>query len=376
MPENATKTYRVGVIGRTGKGNYGHGLERTWDHIDQANVVAVADENETAGRAVAKRIGAEKTYTDYREMLAKEKLDIVTVCPRYLDQHHEMVLACAEHGAHVYMEKPFVRNLEEADELVDIFERKHLKLAIAHTTRYSPQVRVALKMIADGKIGDVLELRARGKEDSRRGGGEDLWVLGSHMLDLMRMIAGNVANCYATVHEQGRPIQRSDVKPGNEGIGPLAGDAVDATYEFANGTGIRGYFASHRGAAGRPTRFGMRVYGSKGAIEFQSGYLRPAWILEASSWSPAQSNAKWVPISLPDSAKPETQGGASHSGGNHAAGLDLIDAIENDHQPVSNIYDARGATEMIVACFESQRQGGPVDFPLKNRKNPLTMLDS
>ena len=72
--------------------------------------------------------------------------------------------------------------------------------------------------------------------------------------------------------------------------------------------------------------------------------------------------------------KPETLPNDGLHGGNVRAVKDLIDAIEHDRQSVSNVYEARTATEMIVAVFESQRQGGPVRWPLKNRKNPLTML--
>ena len=54
---------------------------------------------------------------------------------------------------------------------------------------------------------------------------------------------------------------------------------------------------------------------------------------------------------------------------------DLIDAIENDQAPASGPEEARTATEMIVAVFESQRLGRPVTFPLDNRRNPLTMLE-
>ena len=53
---------------------------------------------------------------------------------------------------------------------------------------------------------------------------------------------------------------------------------------------------------------------------------------------------------------------------------DLIAAIEEGREPQCNLHQARTATEMIVSVFESHRQGGPVKFPLKNRKNPLTML--
>ena len=61
--------------------------------------------------------------------------------------------------------------------------------------------------------------------------------------------------------------------------------------------------------------------------------------------------------------------------GNVAAVKDLIAAIEENRQPKCSVYEARGATEMIVACFESQRVGRPVPLPLVNRKNPLTMLE-
>ena len=81
-----------------------------------------------------------------------------------------------------------------------------------------------------------------------------------------------------------------------------------------------------------------------------------------------------MPISSNGVEKPETRT-APHRA-NLDAVNDLIDAIEKDRQPISSVYDARAATEMIVAVFESHRLGGPATFPLKNRKNPLTMLES
>jgi predicted dehydrogenase len=365
-------TYRVGIIGRTGHGNYGHGLDTVWSSVPQTEVVAVADDNAEGLVAAQKRTGAPQAYADYRQMLAAEKLDIVAVCPRWLDRHHEIVLACAERGCHMYMEKPFVRSLEEADAVVRECEMRHLKLAIAHTNRYTPQLEVARTLIEAGEIGDVLELRARGKEDARRGGGEDLWVLGTHMLDLMRALVGDVASCFATVRQDGQPVRKQHVAEGNEGIGPLAGDAIDASFQFQRG--VSGYFASHRGQAGSPSRFGLKVFGSKGVIEFESGFLRTAYLLKDSSWSPGRSGAEWIPISSAGPGKPETRKDASHGGGNHAAVVDLLEAIEQDRQPKSNVYDARAATEMIIGVFESHRLGKPVQFPLANRRHPLEML--
>ncbi|MEX2286716.1 MAG: Gfo/Idh/MocA family oxidoreductase [Planctomycetaceae bacterium] len=363
--------YRVGIIGRTGKGDYGHGIDVVWKDVPQVEVVAVADEHAGGRAQAAQKTGAQHAYADYREMLDKEDLNIVAVASRWLDQHRDMVVGAAEHACHVYMEKPFCRTLEEADEMVLALEMRHLKLAIAHTTRYAPVLPTVHKLIKDGEIGDVLEVRARGKEDSKRGGGEDLWVLGSHMLDLMRTFTGDVETCYATVKVDGRPVTQSDVSEGNEGIGPLAGDSINAMYTF-QGNNITGYFGSHRDRAGQPPRFGLQVFGSKGIIEMLSGPVHTCQLLKDPAWSPGRSGAKWLPVSAAGIGKPGSDDG--HQSGNLSAVLDLIDAIEKDRQPISSMYDARAATEMIVGIFESHRARGPVSFPLTNRKNPLTML--
>src|SRR5262249_48167940 len=132
------RNYRVAVIGRTGKGNYGHGLDTVWREFSNAQVVAVADENEAGGKTAATRLGAPAVYTDYVKMLRAEKPDIVSVAPRWLDPHHDMVLACAEAHASMFLEKPMARTLAEADAMLAACERSHVKLAIAHQMRLSP----------------------------------------------------------------------------------------------------------------------------------------------------------------------------------------------------------------------------------------------
>src|SRR4051794_30594908 len=135
MPQQQ-KTYRVAVIGRTGKGNYGHGLDVVWKQIDNVEIVAVADENDKGRQAAAERLGVKKSYASYQEMLDKEKPQIVSVADRFLDSHKEMVVACARAGASVFLEKPMCRSLAEADDMIKACEMHHVKLAIAHQTRY------------------------------------------------------------------------------------------------------------------------------------------------------------------------------------------------------------------------------------------------
>src|SRR4051794_6580563 len=197
------KKYRVAVIGRTGKGNYGHGLDVVWKGLDNVEIVAVADENDKGRASAAKRLGASNAYADYRHLLEKEKPHIVSVADRHLDLHRDMVVACARAGASIFLEKPMARTLEEADEMVRACEMHHVKLAIAHQTRYSPRLARVKEMITSGRLGDLMALHGRGKEDAR-GGGQDLMVLGTHIFDLMRFLAGDARWCHSQILQGGR----------------------------------------------------------------------------------------------------------------------------------------------------------------------------
>jgi len=370
--------YRVAVIGRTGRGNFGHGLDVVWNDIDRAVVVAIADKDPKGRAAAAKRLSARspkdkapRAYADYRRMLEKERPEIVSVAPRWLDCHRDMVLASAEFGCHVFLEKPVCQTLEQADEMVAALERQNLKLAIAHQTRYSPALRYAREAIAEGKLGDILELRGRGKED-RRGGGEDLMVLGTHIMDLMRFFGGDPQWCFAHLRDGGKPVTKNDVRDGAEGIGLLAGDEIHAVYRFGGTT--MGYFSTHRARDGASKRFGLRVYGTKGILTTTTGAIPEIWFVEDPSWQPGRSKAQWKRISSAGIDKPERRSDSHHRLGNHLAALDLIGAIETDRQPKSSIYDGRAALEMILAVYESHRLNRAVELPLNNRKHPLSLL--
>lgn len=366
------KTYRVAVIGRTGRGDYGHGVDTVWTEIPNVEVVAVADDNEKGRAAAVQRTRAARAYADFREMLDKEKPDIVGIGPRWIDCHREMVVACAERGCHMFLEKPMCRTMQEADEMVAACERHHVKLAIAHQTRYSPRLQRVQELVAEGRIGDLLELRGRGKEDNRRGGGEDLMVLGTHIMDLIRLLAGDAKWCFARVLENGKPVTRAEVREGNEGIGPLAGDAIQAMYGLGGNT--TAYFATVRPRQSAPARFGLQVFGTKGIIDLTTGGLPPAVLLEDPTWAPGRSRKAWVEITSAGPGKPEPlKDGGLHMG-NVLIVKDLIECVEQDRQPRGSIYDGRGALEMILATYESHRLNGPVELPLKNRRHPLTML--
>jgi predicted dehydrogenase len=366
------ETLRAAVIGRTGRGDYGHGLDEVWTDLPGVQLVAVADDNKTGLAVAAKKLKVDKAFSDYRQMLDTVKPQVVSIGTRWLDAHRDIVVETAGRGIHIYLEKPLCRNLAEADEMVATCERTHAKLAIAHTTRHSPRIPVVKEMLAANKIGRVLEFRGRGKEDPTRGGGEDLWVLGTHIMDLIRLLGGDPSWCFGRVLKAGRPITKADVVDGNEGIGPLAGDAVNAMYGLGGAT--TAYFASHRGTSGKRPRFALQIFGSEGVLELTTGYLPSVKYLADPSWSPGQSGAKWETVTSAGLGKPEPLSDGKDHSGNREGVLELIKAIRENRQPDGSIYDGRAAVEMIAAVFESQRLGQPVELPLKNRQNPLSML--
>ena len=186
----ASRPLKAAVIGDTGHGDYGHGIDLVWRAFDHVDVVAVADPD-PAGRAAAqKKLGAARSYADYRRMLDREKPDVVSICPRWMDQRVEMVTAAAEAGCHIYCEKAFAATLAEADAMVDAVRRNKVKLQLAHQMRRSPYTLRVRQMLKAGELGDIQEVRTRGKED-RRAGGEDLMVLGSHLCDMLRILLGD-----------------------------------------------------------------------------------------------------------------------------------------------------------------------------------------
>lgn len=362
------KHFRAAVIGRTGRGDYGHSLDQVWRHVPRAELVAVADDDKAGLAKALQRLELSQGYLDYRKMLDEVKPDVVSIAPRWLDAHAEMVEEIAGRGIHIYLEKPLCRTLTEADRMVAACERTHVKLAIAFQTRYSPKLPIVKELLASGRIGRVLEFRARGKED-QRGGAEDLWVLGPHLFNLMHYFAGEPRWCQASVTQEGRRIQPSDVRPGNEGIGPLAGDGVAAMYGLPNGE--TAYFASRRGMAARESRFGLQIFGSGGIIEILTGYLPGVKLFEDPSWSPGRSGLAWQNVTSAGVGADEPLASADSHAGNVAAVNDLIDAIESDRQPLASVYDARWTMEMIVAPFASERAQARVSLPLAQRESPL-----
>lgn len=364
--------YRAAVIGRTGRGDYGHGLDAAFRDHPKLKLVGLADPDDAGRAAAAKRLGVEATHADYRAMLDAEKPQFVAVCPRWIDDHRAMVVACAERGIHVFCEKPLAPTLADCDAMIEACAKSHVKLAIAFQTRYGPRFDRVKELIASGAIGEVLELRGRGKED-RRGGGEDLFVLGTHIVDMMRGLLGDPAWCVANVTEGGRSVGKAEVRQGNEGLGLLAGDRIDAMYGFRDSPAVAHFATSRPKEPGR--RFGLEVLGSKGRISLGTGALPPTFVLNDPAWTGVSNQGRWVEISSAGVGQPEPLNWKGFEEVNRLIVDDLIRAVETDVQPKASLADGVAAVEMVLACYASHVAGGRVTLPLDDRAHhPLELL--
>ena len=316
----AQRSRRVGIIGHTGHGNYGHGIDTVWSSVAGMEVVAVADPDPRGRAAAVKRTRALREYADYREMLQREKLDLVGIGPRTLPEREPMIVAAANSKAHIFSEKPFAASPEQADRIVEAVQRNRVKLQLAHQMRVSAYTLRAKAMIDAGEIGEIQEVRARGKED-RRAGGEDLMVLGTHLFDMMRIFLGDPEWVTAHVTADGRELQSTHVREATEPIGPVAGNQITATFAFANG--VHAHFASRAVADTAALRFGTWIYGSKGVLFlpmaiFPEGAL---YVLRSPAWLP-DDRIQWERVDVGVNA------GTEHA--NVRMVNDLLKAIEQN----------------------------------------------
>lgn len=365
---------RVAVIGHTGRGDYGHGLDTMWLHLPETEIVAVADADAPGLAGALKRLNVTDGFADYRKMLAGTKPDLVAIGPRHIDQHRDMALAAIESGARgIYMEKPFCRTPAEADEIVAAGGRRNVRIALAHRNRWHPVLPVLQQLIAEDAIGRVLELRARGKED-QRGGSLDLWVLGGHLLNLATVFSGNPLACSATVLQDGKPATRADVKPGAEGVGPLAGNEVHARFETAGGIPL--FFDSMANAGVRAAGFGVQIIGTQGIIDLRLDAEPLAHLRVGNPFQPGNEPRAWVPVTTAGPGKPEPVANLGKLLSAHTIpGRELIAAIREQREPLCGARAGALTVEMICAVFESHRRGGArVSLPLATRENPLKQL--
>jgi predicted dehydrogenase len=362
---------KAAIIGHTGAGDYGHGIERIFAGLPGVEVVAVADPHE-GGRAKAKAASAAaRDYADYRQMLEKEKPDLVGIGPRWAGEHEAMALAALKAGAHVYLEKPFTVTLAEADEILRVAKEADRRVAVAHVARCAPTVVRLEKALREGLIGDVLEIHTVGKMGARSGG-QDMMVLGLHVFDLVRLFAGDVSWCNAQVRHQGKAPAIADAKESpTDKVGPVVGDDIFA--QFAMESGIHVTFRSRAGLEKAAGPFGMEILGSRGVVRLNAGAAVGVSLLAAPNRTATTRTEAWTNWTggVEAAAEAAFEGLTGYEAAHRRVVRDWLTAIDEKREPLGSGERAMKAIEMAHGVFQSGVEGKRVQFPLVNRKHPL-----
>ena len=353
----------AGVIGHTGRGDYGHGLDVVFNELPGVKVVAVADPDPEGRAMAAGRLGTLRQYADYREMLQKEKPALVSVAPRWSDQHHAMATAAISAGAHVIMEKPITPTLAEADDLLARADKAGRKVAVAHQMRLAPAVLALKRAIDEGLVGDLLHLDAWGKQDARAGG-EDMLVLGSHLFDLMRFFAGDARWCTARVLHEGRDLRAADARTVKEQIGPVAGDEITAQFSFDRA--VSATFTSRGRMREGVGHWGIEFTGSRGSARILADIAPRVFVMKPTPWSDGGRTDAWQPFK-PAGLAPSGDAAAA----NRRVVDDWLDAVRTNREPACSGRAAMKSLEMIMAVYHAALSGSRAALPLKERGHPL-----
>ncbi|MCY3017676.1 MAG: Gfo/Idh/MocA family oxidoreductase [Planctomycetota bacterium] len=346
---------RIGFIG-TGKkpakpSGMGYGMAHQHAVAYQAlprgevEIVACADIAHENARAFAEAFGVPKAgiYTEHREMLAREKLDIVSICT-WPDLHECMVVDAAKARVKgIFCEKPMAYAWGACKHMHQACVEQGVKLAFNHQRRYGKPFRLAKKLIDDGAIGRLERIEF---------GCGNLYDYGSHHFDLSGYLAGETKAKWV--------IAQIDYRDLSLIFGTHNENQALVQWEYQNG--ILGFGSTGLGA--RMVGCHNRAVGSGGVVEI--GSQAP----EAKG-----KHLRYRKHGMKDWEYVDTAGEHCHGPGYiERAVADFIACTKAGRDCELNSQSALNGTEVIFAAWHSSRIHGRVDLPLTADDNALVAM--
>ncbi|MBM3187978.1 MAG: Gfo/Idh/MocA family oxidoreductase [Chloroflexi bacterium] len=337
--------YRVGVIGC---GLIAGAHMSGYNEVEATTVVAGADPSKAQRDKFLARYPGLTMYASASEMLATEKLDIVSVCT-WPPLHEEGVVASAEAGAKGIMcEKPMTTSLGAADHMLEACDRNNCKLIVSHQRRFNKRFQAVKEAVKSGEISDLIEIRGMCRGD--------LLTDGTHNIDLIRFFADDEPITWV----MGQINRRAWGTFGRETV--RYGHQVEAgglaRFNFRNG--VRGLMET--GEVAREVYQWFTLQGTKGLIEVYGDRYAKSKL--ASGWRILKEGQPgWQEYTYED------------EGNAFAAEVqELVRWIEQGGDHLLSGASARADTEVIMAVFLSARLRCSVELPLSIKENPLEAM--
>ncbi|HTC46969.1 MAG TPA: Gfo/Idh/MocA family oxidoreductase [Candidatus Aquilonibacter sp.] len=178
---------RIGVIGY---GYWGPNIVRNFHSQDNSEVVLVADRNPNCEARLKKTFPGIGFTTDENQVLTSSEIDVVAVVTPVWT-HFELAKKALENGKHVFVEKPFTYSVAQGEELVELAERKNLKIMVDHTFLFTGAVRKIKELVDKKELGDLYYYDAlRVNLGLFQHDVNVIWDLAPHDLSIMDYVIG------------------------------------------------------------------------------------------------------------------------------------------------------------------------------------------
>lgn len=378
------KKLNVGIIGG---GFMGKAHSNAWANVrhffslDAEPVLKViCDSNEKAAAQYAATWGWQETETDWRKLVARKDIDIIDICVP-TDLHHDMAVAAAQAGKHVFCEKPVALSAEQAQRMYETAEKHGVVHYLNHNYRRCPAVRLAKQLIEEGEIGRIFHWRGAYLQDwivdphfplvwqlqQERAGAGPHFDLNSHSVDIARYLVGEIASVVAmtttfikdrSIAEAGGPTAFT-AKTTKDKMGQVTvEDAAFMVVEFENGA--LGSFDATRFAPGRKNYNHFEIYGSKGSLAFNFERMNELQVFSREDPSHAQGfktvlATESVHQYISNWWPPGHVIGYEHEF--HHGVFDFLNAIARGGSVQPNFEDGMRIMQVLEAAIESAKTG-------------------
>ena len=243
----------------------------------EPELVAICGRDEEKVSEAADRYGYKKYYTDWRKVINDDQVELVdNGLPN--NMHEEPCIEAAEKGKIVFCEKPLGRNSKEAERMYRATKKAHVKNMVGFNYRFVPAIIFARQLIEEGYLGKILQFRAAYLQDwlldpsypldwrmnKRIAGSGALGDIGSHVLDIARVLVGEVDSTVGITKTftRKRPLSDNSGKKGDVDVD----DAFIALLKFSSGA--IGSLEASRLCAGRKNFARVEIHGTKGSLCF------------------------------------------------------------------------------------------------------------
>ncbi|MDT3766743.1 Gfo/Idh/MocA family oxidoreductase [Gleimia hominis] len=291
------KTLGVGVIslgwmGRLHTRSYRALAEKFPELNVDIRLVACADILEENQKWATEVLGFERATADYHEVIEDPQVDVVSICaPNYL--HHEIALAAAQAGKPFWIEKPMGVSAQQSKEIAQAAAKAGVATSVGFNYRHTPAIELARKLIRDGKIGRVTNVRCwliadyasapegplTWRYSRERAGAGVVGDLMSHGADLVQYLVGRIASVSALTDTfiKERPIPtKMGVGHGGYEVGDEMGPVQNEDYVaimMRLDNGVVGTLESSRVAVGPRAEYVIEVYGTDGSLRWNFEHL-------------------------------------------------------------------------------------------------------